>query len=103
MNDKRMVRISKRMSLHLRHAPERIGIELGPGGWVDVDEFLAALGAHGLRVSHAELEQVVERNDKRRFAFDESGTRIRANQGHSVEVDLELPAADPPEIGRAHV
>jgi putative RNA 2'-phosphotransferase len=98
MNDNIMIRISKRMSLHLRHAPERIGIELGPGGWVDVDTFLSALGEHGFRVSRAELDDVVARNDKRRFAFDHSGTRIRASQGHSVEVNLELPVTDPPAV-----
>jgi putative RNA 2'-phosphotransferase len=93
-----MVRISKRMSLHLRHAPERIGIELEPGGWVDVERFLTALRAHGFRVSRAELDEVVRQNDKQRFAFDESGGRIRASQGHSVEVDLELAPVDPPAI-----
>lgn len=98
MNNENMIRISKRMSLHLRHAPERIGIELEQGGWVDVDTFLTALRAHGFRVTRAELEEVVARNDKRRFAFDESGTRIRASQGHSVEVDLGLAPADPPAI-----
>jgi putative RNA 2'-phosphotransferase len=91
-----MEEISKRLSYHLRHAPERIGLELDDGGWVDVNVLLAALAAHGPAVSRAELERVVAENDKRRFAFDETKTRIRASQGHSVPVDLGLTAAAPP-------
>jgi len=98
MNDERMIRISKRLSLHLRHAPERIGLTLEPDGWVAVDELLAQLTRHGLTVSRAELDEVVARNDKQRFAFDEAGTRIRASQGHSVPVDLEWPATTPPPV-----
>jgi putative RNA 2'-phosphotransferase len=100
MNEKnnRTVRVSKRLSLHLRHAPEKIGITIGDGGWVDVDTLLEALAAHRFPVSHAELADVVATNDKQRFAFDETGTRIRASQGHSVAVDLDLPAATPPPV-----
>jgi putative RNA 2'-phosphotransferase len=97
-NTNRMVRVSKRLSLQLRHAPEKIGIELADGGWVDVDTLLAALGAHGMTVTRAELDQVVADNDKQRFAFDDTGTRIRASQGHSVPVDLDLPPAEPPLV-----
>ncbi|MBK1786248.1 RNA 2'-phosphotransferase [Prauserella cavernicola] len=96
MKEHDLIRMSKRLSLHLRHAPERIGIELSDDGWVDVDELLAALGRHGLRLTRAELAEVVERNDKRRYAFDDSGARIRASQGHSVGVELGLPLATPP-------
>ncbi|MCO1575820.1 RNA 2'-phosphotransferase [Crossiella sp. SN42] len=98
MDEKKMVRVSKRLSRHLRHAPGEIGLELGDGGWVSVDELLKALGQHGFRVSRAELDEVVERNDKRRFAFDETGTLIRASQGHSVAVELGLAEAAPPEV-----
>ncbi|PXY24603.1 RNA 2'-phosphotransferase [Prauserella flavalba] len=96
MTNSDLVRVSKRLALHLRHAPERIGIELEEGGWVGVDALLAALGRHGLPLTRAELAEVVERNDKRRFAFDDSGTRIRASQGHSVAVELDLPVSIPP-------
>ena len=82
----------------LRHAPDKIGIRLSDDGWVDVDELLAALRAHGMRVSRPQLDRVVAENDKRRFAFDETGTRIRASQGHSVAVDLGLPPATPPDV-----
>jgi putative RNA 2'-phosphotransferase len=88
MNEKQMVRTSKRLSRHLRHAPGEIGLELGPGGWVRVDDLLAALRASWTRSS---------RSDKQRFAFDESGSSIRANQGHSVPVDLGLAEATPPD------
>lgn len=85
-----MIRLSKRMSKALRHKPERVGLTLDPAGWVPVTDLLDALG-----VSEDELREVVDRNDKKRFTID--GDRIRANQGHSVEVDLGLPTATPPD------
>ena len=90
MNDERMIKLSKRMSKALRHQPERVGLILDPAGWVPVADLLAALG-----VSEDDLREVVRRNDKQRFTID--GDRIRANQGHSVEVELGLPAATPPD------
>ncbi|MEU3271922.1 RNA 2'-phosphotransferase [Saccharomonospora sp. NPDC006951] len=96
MHDIHRVRLSKRLALHLRHAPERIGIQLEEGGWVDTGVLLAALARNGLAVTRAQLDEVVATNDKRRFAFDETGTRIRANQGHSVAVELDLPVRVPP-------
>lgn len=89
-------RLSKLLSLVLRHDPGRIGIELDPGGWVAVDELLAGLEAHGRRVTRAELEHVVAHNDKQRFAIDPLTDRIRANQGHSVAVELGLAVRVPP-------
>lgn len=93
-----MIRVSKRLARHLRHAPGEIGLRLGDGGWAPVAELLEALGRHGFRVSRAELDEVVAANDKRRFAFDETGTLIRASQGHSVPVELGLPEAAPPAV-----
>jgi putative RNA 2'-phosphotransferase len=90
MEEDRIIRLSKRMSKALRHKPERVGLTLDPSGWVPVDDLLTALG-----VTEAELREVVARNDKQRFTID--GDRIRANQGHSVEVDLGLPTATPPD------
>ena len=92
-----MVKVSKYLSRHLRHDPGRLGLELQPGGWVAVDELLAACAERGMALSRADLEEVVARNDKRRFAFDAAGTRIRASQGHSVPVDLGLEPVPPPE------
>jgi putative RNA 2'-phosphotransferase len=98
MDPKRLVKVSKYLSRHLRHQPERLGLSLQAGGWVEVDELLAACAAHSSAVSREELQEVVDRNDKRRFSFDASGTRIRANQGHSVEIDLGLEPAAPPAV-----
>lgn len=97
MNENELTRISKTLSYHLRHRPDELDLALEPGGWVDVDVLLAALARKGKPVTRAELDEVVARNTKRRFAFDATGARIRANQGHSVDVDLELePIAPPP-------
>ncbi|MGI5401506.1 RNA 2'-phosphotransferase [Streptomyces sp. CA-135486] len=93
-DDRRTVKVSKYLSKHLRHQPERIGITLDENGWVEVDELMRAAAAHGFRLTRAELDHVVAVNDKRRFTVD--GTRIRANQGHTVEVDLDLSTAEPP-------
>jgi putative RNA 2'-phosphotransferase len=98
MDEKRVVKISKYLSKHLRHAPQAIGLELQPGGWVAVDELLRACARHKFPITRDELEEVVAKNDKQRFAFDETSTRIRANQGHSVEIDLQLEAAVPPDV-----
>jgi len=98
MDSQRLVRISKYLSKHLRHQPERLGLTLSPGGWVPVADLLAACAAHDFPVSHEELNEVVASSDKQRFAFDESGTRIRANQGHSAAVDLQLQPVTPPNL-----
>lgn len=88
--------ISKRLSYVLRHAPESIGIELDSNGWVEVSLLLAALASTGEAVSLTELEDAVSNNDKKRFSFDETGKRIRANQGHSIAVDLNYQEKEPP-------
>ncbi|GHF04290.1 putative RNA 2'-phosphotransferase [Streptomyces griseoluteus] len=88
------MKVSKYLSKHLRHQPERIGLTLDPAGWVEIDTLLAAAAAHGFPISRAELDHVVAVNDKRRFAVE--GGRIRASQGHTVEVALGLPPATPP-------
>ncbi|MBW4569466.1 MAG: RNA 2'-phosphotransferase [Tolypothrix carrinoi HA7290-LM1] len=98
MDNYRLVKISKYLSKHLRHQPERIGITLSPGGWVAVNKLLAACKKYQFPISRDELDLVVEYNDKQRFSFDSTGTLIRANQGHSVEVDLQLEAVVPPDV-----
>ena len=94
MDERRTVKVSKYLSKHLRHQPERIGLTLDEAGWVEIDTLIAACAAHGFRFDREELDHVVATNDKRRFAIE--GTRIRASQGHSIEVDLGLPPATPP-------
>lgn len=89
---------SKRLSFVLRHAPQSIGIQLDSAGWVDVDVLLEALAAHGLRLTRPELEVLVASSDKQRFAVSDDGRRIRANQGHSVPVELGHPVRRPPDV-----
>lgn len=98
MNAKRIVTVSKYLSKHLRHAPEAIGLVLEPGGWVGVDELLAAAAGHGFPVTRAELDEAVRTNDKQRFSLDATGTKIKANQGHSTDVELHLTPAAPPAV-----
>lgn len=98
MNSHRLVKISKYLSKHLRHQPERLGLKLALGGWVNVDKLLVACKQNQFFLTRAELEEVVIKNDKQRFSFDETKTRIRANQGHSVDVDLQLEGRIPPDI-----
>ena len=88
---------SKYLSLILRHHPEAAGITLDGHGWADVEELIA--GVRKSRPFDREtLEKIVATDEKRRYSFNESHTLIRANQGHSVPVDVELPVTEPPEI-----
>jgi putative RNA 2'-phosphotransferase len=87
---------SKLLSLILRHRPRDFGVTLAPDGWASVDVVLAALAAHGRPVNGEELRALVEASDKQRFALSEDGLRIRAQQGHSVPVELGHPAVSPP-------
>jgi putative RNA 2'-phosphotransferase len=96
--DRRLVTISKFLAKHLRHAPAALGLTLQPGGWVPVDDLLASCKRIGFPISYDELIECVETNDKQRFALDDTGDLIRANQGHSVEVDLQLEEREPPEV-----
>lgn len=98
INESRLVKISKYLSYVLRHRPDKIGLELGEGGWISVDELLAACKNDRFPIHRAELNEVVANNDKKRFSFDETGDLIRANQGHSVEVDLQLAPAVPLDV-----
>ena len=98
MTDKEMTKKSKFLSLVLRHEPERLGLKLDESGWTSVDELLQAINKQAFPFTRAELDEVVTNNSKKRFAFSEDGQRIRANQGHSIEVDLQLAPQTPPEI-----
>ena len=91
------IRISKFLSLVLRHKPEAVGVELDPNGWVAVDALLQSAAARGTVISRELLDEIVFTNDKQRFAFSDDGTKIRANQGHSVAVDLGLEPVEPPD------
>jgi len=88
---------SKFLSLVLRHKPETIKIKLDKNGWVNVDELLVQLKLHNKEISMSQLTDIVTFNDKKRFEFNEDGTKIRASQGHSIKVDLQLKAERPPD------
>lgn len=95
--DTKLVGLSKFLSLVLRHKPETIGLTLDANGWTEVDALIERANKSGKRLTRPLLEEIVENNDKKRFAFSEDGTCIRASQGHSVTVDLALEPQTPPE------
>ncbi len=96
MNSEELKKKSKWLSKHLRHSPQKVGLILEDGGWVTVDDLLKAANRNHMPMTLRELDEVVAGNDKQRFSFDDKGHKIRANQGHSVEVDLQLQAVTPP-------
>lgn len=98
MNEKETRRISKFMSLVLRHNPGKIGIQLDENGWVDVEEFLQGMRRGRMAITRETLDYVVENNNKKRFAFSEDGSKIRASQGHSVKIELGYEPVEPPEF-----
>ncbi|MBC8142486.1 MAG: RNA 2'-phosphotransferase [Armatimonadetes bacterium] len=98
MDNKKLIKVSKYLSRHLRHEPESIGIVLDSAGWCDVSDLLSACAANNMTITRAELDAVVAENDKQRFAFSPDGKRIRASQGHSIDVDLELSPVSPPDV-----
>jgi putative RNA 2'-phosphotransferase len=94
--EKQLKHISKLLSLVLRHEPEHIGLTLNEQGWAQVPELIAKVKQTGLSLDFTTLQIIVDTNDKKRFAFNEDKTLIRANQGHSIEVDLQLTQQVPP-------
>ena len=96
--EKRLIGVSKYLAKYLRHAPQELGLELQTGGWVAVDDLLAAADKNGFPISFDDLVECIKTNDKQRFAFDVTGELMRANQGHSVEVDLRLEERELPEF-----
>ncbi len=95
---KKLVSISKFLSLVLRHKPETIGIQLDDSGWVEVSQLLECINASGKELDFETLELVVETNSKKRFAFNEDQSKIRASQGHSIDVTLGYKPQKPPVI-----
>lgn len=98
MTEKEITAISKFLSLVLRHKPEKIGITLDENGWTDVSLLIQKSSQAKVWLTPELLRRVVANNNKSRFAFDETGTKIRASQGHSIEVDLGYAPQIPPEI-----
>ena len=91
------IKTSKFLALVLRHKPEKIGITLDEQGWADVDELIEKTIASGRELDRESLEYIVRTNDKKRYAFNEDHTRIRASQGHTIPVDVELMEKIPPD------
>lgn len=98
ISEKEITSLSKFLSLVLRHHPETIGIKLDEQGWVAVDELLQKAQAHGKNITPDVLNHIVETNAKKRFAFDDAGIKIRASQGHSVDVELGYEPQIPPDV-----
>ncbi len=98
MEEKRKTKISKFLSLILRHEPKAIGLTLDEKGWADVEKLLEKSSKNKNSFTFEELETVVETNDKKRFAFNESKTKIRASQGHSIEVEIGFEEKTPPNV-----
>jgi putative RNA 2'-phosphotransferase len=95
---KNLVKLSKFVSLVLRHQPEVIGLELDENGWAEVDRFIELAKQHGTDLSKSVLEEIVETNSKKRFSFNSEKSKIRANQGHSIDIDLGLTPKQPPKL-----
>lgn len=98
MDEKKKTEISKFLSLILRHQPEVVGMGLDEHGWVGVDKLIKSCAENGRNLTFSELKEIVETNDKKRFAFDEKETKIRASQGHSIALEIEFEKRTPPEI-----
>lgn len=98
MNEKTRTALSKFLALVLRHQPELIGIALDRNGWAGVDELVEKCRAHGREITRETLVEVVVTSPKRRFALSDDGLRVRANQGHSIEIELGYEPAQPPEL-----
>lgn len=98
MNPEQTTRTSKFLSLVLRHQPETAHITLDSAGWVGVEELLHGCAKARRSISREQLQHIVDTNAKKRFEFSADGTRIRASQGHSIEVDLAYEPMPPPEV-----
>lgn len=90
------VELGKFISLILRHHPEKIGIKLDKHGWANVEELINGIKAQNINIDFNRLNEIVETNNKKRYSFNEDKTKIRANQGHSINVDVELKETIPP-------
>lgn len=89
---------SKFLSFILRHKPESIGLSLDTHGWADIEDLLTKASTKEMNITYDELLYIVQNNDKKRFSISEDGKRIRANQGHSINVYLELKEEVPPKV-----
>ncbi len=98
MENKRLTKTSKFISLILRHKPETINIKLDDNGCANVEDLLEKMSKKGHHLQFDDLVYIVKNNNKKRFIFNEDQTKIRANQGHSIPVELNLESIEPPPI-----
>ncbi len=98
INPKYHKKISKFLSLVLRHKPQTIGIELDKNAWANVSELISKMNAYGKNIDFETLDLIVKTDNKQRYSFNEDKSKIRANQGHSIEVDLDYSEKEPPEF-----
>lgn len=98
IDKKQHTKLSRFLSLVLRHKPEEIGLNLDTNGWADVKELITKMNAYGKAIDFETLELIIDTNDKKRFSLSEDKTRIRANQGHSIKIDLGYEAKIPPAV-----
>lgn len=98
MTPEQTIRTSKFLSLVLRHQPEKVGIHLDEAGWTSVEALLIGCAQAGKTLRRETLKHIVDTNPKKRFEYSADRTRIRASQGHSVEVDLQYEVKAPPAI-----
>lgn len=96
MNPREVKKLSKFLSLILRHQPHLINLAMDEGGWAEVEELIRKSHSRGMKFDLETLQYVVENNDKKRFSFSPDFKKIRANQGHSIDIDLGLVAKEPP-------
>ena len=90
-------KLSKFISLILRHKPEEIGITIDDFGWAKVEDLINGINKSGRNINMCILEEIVRTDNKQRYSFNEDKTKIRANQGHSIPVNLELNELEPPK------
>lgn len=95
---KTLIKLSRFLSLVLRHNPQQIGLKLDANGWADTTELISKVNVRGNKLDLKTLELLVETNNKKRFAFNDDKSKIRANQGHSIKVELGYTAKTPPTV-----
>lgn len=92
-----IIKLSRFISLILRHKPETIHIDMDRNGWVNVNDLISGIQRHGYKIDFKILKYIVDTDDKQRYSFNDDFTLIRANQGHSIRVDVGLKELEPPQ------
>ncbi|MFN8577517.1 MAG: RNA 2'-phosphotransferase, partial [Candidatus Sericytochromatia bacterium] len=98
MNEKEIIKKSRFLSLVLRHKPEEIELELDNNGWANVKDLLDKCSKKGIKLDFENLNIIVDTNNKKRFTFNDDFTKIRANQGHSINIEMDYKESEPPSF-----